>query len=188
MKCPNCHGETTNENICDMCGFPITKDNNNRKKANTMYKGINKVNKAKNKLFIILLILVISSFIGVKSNILTKISAAFENTIIIVTVLIVIFSIIFVSFIFFGILKNKKDYKKLINNGEKIQGTIVDNKNEKEIYIGGKGYYPIVEFIVDGRKYRTIGYKKNLKKYEKGLSLPVRYNSEDPTESIVADE
>ena len=80
------------------------------------------------------------------------------------------------------------DFLSIPKEFSKVEVDIYGGKSIALVYIGGKGYYPIVEFIVDGRKYRTIGYKKNLKKYEKGLSLPVRYNSEDPTESIVADE
>ena len=175
MKCPNCYSRKLNNKKCEMCGKDITTfqtKKNSIKKIITISIVI---------LFLFLIILAIFKsdeivdFIN-SNQIFTKIRNNYK-------VLLRVG-----SFWFFGILS-----VFLMMHGSYAR----DNLRMYESYLLGKivdyrpsmkrGYYhPIIEYEVDGQKYRVVG--KSIKTRELDGLVGVRYKMINPIESIIDGE
>jgi len=175
MKCPNCYSRTINNKKCEMCGKDITTfqiKKNSIKKVVIIIAII---------IFLILAILTILNFnkisLFISSNpILIKARRNYKA-------LIRIF-----LFLFFGItsviLMMRGSYYRnefRIYDGY-LLGKIVDYRPAIK-----KGFYhPIVEYIVNEKKYRVVGRIVKTKELE-GL-VGIRYNLASPIESIIDGE
>lgn len=176
MKCTYCHGEIeTQDKKCPYCNYDNNKVEHNRKKLENFIYGIMKWDKALGVAMIIAFVLFVLEFFTDKSTG----SGILITIIIVIHAILVILALIFVGWIGVSLLVDGIKHIHTNNNSKQITGYVVDNKNEKEIYDGGKGFFPIIEFKINERKYRVLGeHSKN--KVELNKEYQVFCNVDEP--------
>ena len=185
MKCPNCHGDEINgNNTCNLCGLDINKYDKTRENTE---KGVYKIQKFDKfiKIFgiVVFIFIMLLIFLPDGTYNLSLFSLPLFGPVFLIPFAIKIIAIGFVTWISISLIKqgtaSRRDYKS--NNV--VEGVVVDNKNIKEVHTGSKGFAPIIEYKINGKKYRLIGEYKG--KEELGKKLNVRYNINNPFEAIV---
>ena len=185
MKCPRCHAETETSR-CDLCGLDIDKYYTDTGKFENFIRFVFRFDRFKNTIGIILFIFILIACIFP----LFSLAAVGLGTVItfLLGVAVKIIALGFVGWIAASLIASWRYYRRIAAGGRTAAGTIVDNKNMKEIHTGGKGYQPIVEYRVGGKDYRVVGGMSQEKKYALGEGKEVLYMVSDPYQAYLTEE
>lgn len=88
-----------------------------------------------------------------------------------------------------GVFFVARNYKKVYFSGfEETTGTLVDYKTHTHMDSYDNTYSKIIEFEVDGKRYRHVQKASSNIRSKIGKQIKIRYNPEDPTDNVMKHE